>query len=203
MDTIFEYILYTGLLIAVIAMIWFLAVLIRGPRRTFWKPLLLLLLGATIAATPAIISQNMAVDLGPRDKMVRNTTTGTEERHVTLTGWDGETYSVLKSRQDAVVLQMANKDVTDQSLEYLAGMTKLRRLDLNDAQITDAGLKIIAGLSSLEELRIRGAKITDAGFREHMMPMDGLLRLNVQSTGLSADVVDEWKTKVKGRRVQK
>ncbi len=197
METLFEYIFYAGLAVAFLSIIWLLVVLVRGPRRKFWIPLLALLLGLAISAAPAIISKNMTVDLGARDKIVNN------DRHLTLTGWDGETYSVLKNRPDTVVLQMANKDVNDDSLQYIADMTKLRDLDLNDAQITDSGLAMIGKLATLESLKIRGAKITDDGFREHIMPLKNLKKLDVRSTGLTSELIDEWKAKVEGRRVLK
>ena len=41
------------------------------------------------------------------------------QQHLTLTGSDRKDYSVLKLKQDVAVLQMANPDVTDQSLESL------------------------------------------------------------------------------------
>jgi hypothetical protein len=34
-----------------------------------------------------------------------------------------------------IVLQIADADVTDQTLDHLAGMANLRELDLNDSQI--------------------------------------------------------------------
>src|SRR5262245_33337045 len=69
-------------------------------------PLLVILLGAAVVATPAAVNryQLYFLDLGPRDKMVDG------ERHVTLTGWDQEDYSIVRLMPDVVVLQMANPD---------------------------------------------------------------------------------------------
>ena len=87
------------------------------------------------------------------------------EKHITLTGSDPKTAPDLKEKQDVAVLQMANPDVTDQSLESLKGMKLLQELDLNDTQVTDAGLEILKDLPALAKLRLRRTKITDKGFR--------------------------------------
>ena len=60
-----------------------------------------------------------------------------------LTGWDRDDYSILRLNPMSSVLQMANPDVTDESLESLHGDEKLQELDLNGTQVTDAGLKIL------------------------------------------------------------
>ena len=97
-------------------------------------PLVLVVLGLLVAATPAVYTLFVPLDLGPREKLVDG------ERHLTLTGSDRKDYSVLKLKPDVVVLQMANPDVTDQSLESLKEMKALQELDLNGTQVTDAGL---------------------------------------------------------------
>ena len=72
-------------------------------------PLILLILAVLVATVPAVYILCVQVDLGPRDKVVAG------KRHVTLTGWDRDDYSVLRLMPDVSVLQMANPDVTDQS----------------------------------------------------------------------------------------
>ena len=68
------------------------------------------------------------------------------EKHLTLTGSDPKTNPDLTHKQDLGVLQMANPNVNDQSLESLKGMNLLRELDLNGSQVTDAGLEILKDL---------------------------------------------------------
>ena len=70
----------------------------------------------------------------------------------------------MKLKQEVTVLQLANPDVTDATLESLRDMKVLRELDLNGSQITDAGLEILKGLPALASLRIARTKITDKGF---------------------------------------
>ena len=71
-----------------------------------------------------------------------------------MTGSDPKDTPDLKLKQDVAVLQMANSDVTDASLESLRGMKVLRELDLNGSQVTDAGLEVLKGLPALTSLRI-------------------------------------------------
>src|SRR5262245_19316200 len=105
-------------------------------------PALVILLGAGVVAAPYGIKlyQRSYIDLGERVRHVDG------EVHVTLTGWDKEDYSVLALWPEVVVLQMANEDVTDETLKHLKGMKRLRELDLNDSQVTDEGLKLLRHL---------------------------------------------------------
>ena len=100
-------------------------------------PLGLFLACLLVAATPAIYTLTV-----PPDRNAPQCNVG-GEKHLTLTGSDPNTAPDLKQKQDVAVLQMANPDVTDQSLESLKEMKLLRDLDLNGSQITDAGLEIL------------------------------------------------------------
>lgn len=165
----------------------------RHPRRGL-APLALILLGAVVAAAPAVASRLMPIDLGPRERVVEG------ELHLTLTGWDRDDYSVLRSKRDAVVLQMANPDVTDATLAFLDGMDQLRELDLSRTQITDAGLRHLNGLERLETLRLAGTSVTDAGFAETLATLSAIKQLDLRETTVSRELVDEWKTGGDGRR---
>ena len=172
MALLFEISFYVGMILVGLAALLLLKVLFQRQVRKAVFPLGLFVLGGTLVIGPAIVSRNMAVDLGPREKIVNN------ERHITLTGWDGDDYSMLREKLDTVVLQMANGDVTDATLDYLAPMKNLRELDLNDSAVGDEGLKTLSQLSSLETLRLRGTSISDAGFQQHLLGMAGLKRLD-------------------------
>jgi len=153
-----------------------------------------LLVGAALIVGPAIISRSMDVDLGPRDAIVDG------ERHLTLTGWDGDSYDFLAGQSDVVVLQMGNADVSDATLQKLSSMARLRELDLNDTGVTDQGLSELAKLPALETLRLRGTKITDEGFRTHLMDLAKLRRMDIRATAVTADTIEQWKQLVEGRR---
>jgi Leucine-rich repeat (LRR) protein len=159
-------------------------------------PLGLLLVGALIVGGTVGANHFLAnyVDLGARERIVAG------ERHLTLTGWDGADYSVLQSKPDTVVLQMANPDVTDAPLEYLQGMSQLRELDLNDTQVTDAGLSRLKSLPALQILRLRKTKVSDQAFREYLAGNDTLLELDLRETSVASKTLREWKTQQKDRR---
>jgi hypothetical protein len=160
------------------------------------RPVALLLFGAVVVTAPFAVNrlQQHFLDLGPREKMVDG------ELHITLTGWDRTDYSVLRARPGVVVLQMANPDVTDQTLDYLGGMAKLRELDLNDTKVTDAGLAKLAQIGTLETLRLKNTVITDGGFREHLLPLAGLRELDLRGTKVTGATVREWKAAGPERR---
>jgi Leucine-rich repeat (LRR) protein len=133
------------------------------------------------------------VDLGPREKLVEG------KRHVTLTGWDKKDYSFLTTKPDIVVLQMANADVNDGTLEFLRSMKELEELDLNDSGITDEGLKTLAALPALKILRIARTQVTESGFRESLLPKETLTNLDLTGLKLTGKTKREWKKLGKDR----
>ena len=56
--------------------------------------------------------------------------------------------------------------VTDDGLEYLVGLGRLRFLRLVDTPITDAGLKHLMAMSDLRELEIQDTTVTEQGAAE-------------------------------------
>lgn len=158
-------------------------------------PSLLMFFGIAMVAGPSIYTKVRPVDLGPVARVVDG------ELVLTLTGWDRKDYSVLRSRPSAVILQMANPDVTDQTLIELEGMKGLRELDLNHTKITDAGLKLIREqFPRLESLKISGTLVTDPGINDHLASMDSLKRLDVRNTAVTRDAVKAWKGAKPGRQ---
>ena len=166
---------------------------LRYKART-WKAALLLAFGLILFAFPIVSTRLVPVDLGPRVKIVDG------ETHVTLTGWDRRDYSVLASLSDVGVLQMANPDVTDATLDYLRPLRSLRELDLNDTAITDSGLRALRDLPRLERLRIKGTKVTDAGFAANLATIASLKMLELTGTGVTKETVQAWKAAKPGRR---
>jgi hypothetical protein len=161
--------------------------------------ILVMLLAVAVAVTPIVATRLFpsAVDLGPLETQVNG------ELHITLTGWQPKDmdYSVLRARPDTVVLQMANKDVTDRTLENLRGLKKLRNLDLSDTQVTDEGLKVLQELPSLKVLFLNRTKITDEGVRQNIFPIASLTELSVRNTKVTKKTRDDWKAGQQGRKV--
>jgi hypothetical protein len=172
--------------------IWFV---VRHWPRTF-RPALVILVGAMIALSPYAYTQiaNRFIDFGPWEKTVDG------EQHLTLTGWDRDDYSLIRARPNVAVLQMANRDVTDETLDHLRGLEQLRELDLNNTQVTDAGLAKLKELPALRSLRLRGTQITDEGFREHLMTLPELRELDVRDTAVKSATMRDWRRAKSGRR---
>jgi hypothetical protein len=215
MENIFPYVFLGGLAVALLGFLTLVVVAFRVrwwwgvssfvfPPMAFvfafqyfkksWIPLATIFLGLAVASFPPLYTRLMPVDLGPREKIVEG------ETHVTLTGWDRKDYSFLRRKPEIVVLQMANPDVNDATLDDLKEMTRLRELDLNDAGVTDAGLAVLAGLPALESLRLRNTKVSDKGFAGSLAPRDGLKQLDLRGTGVSREAVQSWKDAKAGRR---
>jgi RNA polymerase sigma factor (sigma-70 family) len=78
--------------------------------------------------------------------------------------------------------------ITGAGLAHLAGLSRLRSLDLESTPITDAGLAHLAGLANLEDLNLPDLKITDAGLA-HLRGLRSLRRLSlpqgISDTGLA------------------
>ncbi|MGE5153865.1 MAG: hypothetical protein ACM3ST_07605 [Bdellovibrio bacteriovorus] len=166
--------------------------LLHWPRAR--RPFLLGLVGLVAAATPPVLNRLLPVDLGPYEVMVEG------DRHLTLTGWDRDDYGVLRERGDVVVLQMANPDVTDETLALVAELKGLRELDLSGSQVTDAGLARLAELPRLERLRLANTGITDAGFQTYLATHPTLKELDLRGTRVSREVIADWRGAQAGRR---
>jgi hypothetical protein len=166
----------------------------RHPRRG-GIPLGITLICLLVAAIPALYTLYVPLNLGAREKVVEG------EKHLTLTGSDAKEVPDLQKKQDVAVLQMANPDVTDRSLEELKGMKVLRDLDLSGTQVTDAGLEILKDLPALAALRLARTKITDKGFRSALFGKDSLMLLDLRNTQVSTETVQEWRDAKPGRRV--
>jgi hypothetical protein len=194
--TMENYALYINLVGLGVIAIGSMALLIRIFRH--WRkglvPLALIGLGVIITAFPPAYRLAVPIDLGPRERVVDG------RRVITLTGWDRKDYSFLGSKRDVAVLQMANPDVTDQTLERLSGMDQLQDLDLANTQVSDAGLKLLKDLPALSTLRLKNTKITDQGFHESLAGKESLRRLDVTGTQVSHESIEAWRQAKPGRQ---
>ena len=203
-----EYLFVGGLVVSALGLVWLLLMAFQkhwswGVGGLLFPPSLLVFIarnfrqakapigvvfaGLVLAFSPAIYTRMVPVDLGPHEAIVNG------ERHLTLTGWDRKDYSVIAFKPDTIVLQMANEDVKDKTMEYLKPLQQLRELDISFSEVTDEGLDVIAELPELQTLHIQGLKITDAGFKK-LMEHPKLTQINLTGTQVSADLVTEWMT---------
>lgn len=65
-----------------------------------------------------------------------------------------------------VKVDLAGKQIKDDTLKILKPFTKLRQLDLSNTPVTDAGLVHLQGLSNLSLLTLTNTKVTNAGVQE-------------------------------------
>jgi hypothetical protein len=191
-----NYALYFNLIGLLVVVLGCLGLVVRAFRH--WHkgllPLVIIALGIAITGFPPLYRLLTPIDLGPRDKLVDG------QRHLTLTGWDRKDYGVLGSKHDTVVLQMANPDVTDHTLDLLKGMTSLKELDLNDTQVTDLGLHVLKDLPELSTLRLKNTKITDKGFRDTLAEKESLMQLDLTGTQVERETIQTWRSAKPGRR---
>ncbi|MGB7326022.1 MAG: hypothetical protein WBD31_14205 [Rubripirellula sp.] len=189
-----ELLFYSGFILVFAGLAWLLAMFVSGHWRRLKWPLLMMVFGVAAIVTPAVYTRIGDVDLGPRVKLVQG------EKHITLTGWDRDSYAVLTQHPETTVLQMANSDVTDQTLDYIEGMANLRELDLNDSQVSDDGLAKLSLLTGLEVIRLRATTVTDVGLEQHLSRLPSLKRLDLRGTSVSDAAVATWKQAGEGRR---
>jgi hypothetical protein len=188
-----------------VRVLWGLALLIFPPSalifiwmhfRKVRAPVVVLVLAALMVAVPYGMAyyERHFVPLKPYEQIVDG------ELRITLTGLHDFDYASLGERRDVVVLQMANEDVDDRTLDHLKGLDQLRKLDLSGTRITDEGLATIAELPRLQELYLARTKITDEGFRKHLLPKESLLRLDLTGTDIKGKTKREWKKLKPGER---
>jgi len=205
------YVILLGALLAVAGFVWLVirafkyrplwgwAVLLCPPAGLIfiWRhfsqlrgPVRVLVLAFVIAASPYALNyyERHFVPLKPFEQVVDG------ELRITLTGLKDFDYATLREKPQVVVLQMANPDVNDRTLEHLKGMDHLAMLDLNGTQISDEGLAVVAALPQLNTLRIARTKITDEGFRKSLFSKNSLLHLDLTGTEIKGKTKRDWKS---------
>jgi hypothetical protein len=193
--------IFLGLLLAAVGLVWLvgrgLAVLVR--RRTvrqLLSPLLLLTAGLVVGVLPFAYQHAYLaiVGLGERERMIGG------ERALNLTGWDRKGYEILKQKADVTILEMGNKDVTDDTLTLLGDLPNLKELTLNDSSVTDAGLAKLAQLPRLESLRIARTQVTAEGVRAFLAaPPPRLRQIDVSGNEIPTSILRQWKNAAVGQ----
>jgi len=158
--------------------------------RTARRPIVLLLAGMCVGAVPFAYSHGFELifGLGERERIIDG------ERHLVLTGWDRPDYSILQIRSDTVVLELANANVTDATLELLLPFKRLKELTLNDSAVTDAGLNTLRQLPALQRLRLARTKITAEGLKDFLAaaPKE-LIEIDVSGNSIPTSILRKWK----------
>jgi hypothetical protein len=207
------YLLAAGAVLAVVGSVW---LLIRAFQTTFgWglavlflpvigpilfliqhgkkakAPIALILLGAVLSVLP--VALNAAFGEKRAAKPLIRETGGMKE--FTATAALDPDYAALSANPDLEIVNIARADFTDETAERLRGLTKLRRLELNDSAITDKGLAIIATLPTLETLAVARVKgITDEGVKDTVLKIATLKEIDARGTAVKVETLRTWRS---------
>ena len=94
---------------------------------------------------------------------------------------------LLKLKAQIIELDAGFPAFSDSSMRYIAQLTKLRRLKLNDSRVTNAGVKQLKALTELRYLNLKSTAVNAAGLTE----LAGLKKLQVIYTYNSAIIAGE------------
>jgi hypothetical protein len=90
-------------------------------------------------------------------------------------------------------LEMWFATITDDDLAQLAGMTKLKELNLEQCSgITNAGMANLLKIPSIQILNLKQTKIDDAALEE-LAKMPNLVDLNIANTAVTDAGVEKFK----------
>ena len=155
------------------------------------KALILILIGLVVGAVPFAADRGYEIvfGIGERERMING------ERYLTLTDWDRNDYAAVLSRyNDVAVLEMGNPDVTDEILNLLLDLPKLKELTLTETLVTDAGLLTLSKIPTLESLRLQRTKITKEGVTTFLAdPPPKLIEIDVSGNSIPASALRKWK----------
>jgi hypothetical protein len=107
---------------------------------------------------------------------------------------------ILKEMGDKTIFEA--KQINDDGLKYLAGLTELRQLQLDGTHVSDAGLKHLAGMKKLEILILSDTKVTDDGMEEltKLPKLQSVSLFNTKVTDSGVGVLKRWKSELKVNR---
>ncbi len=93
----------------------------------------------------------------------------------------------------------APSSISDEGIKSLAGMTQLKKLQLEGSNITDAGLAHLAGMKNLTELSLSGTKVTDAGMEAltKLPKLQSVILYETKVTDSGVGVLKRWKIEIK------
>jgi len=89
----------------------------------------------------------------------------------------------------------AAKQITDEGIKGIAGMTELVTLELDGTHLTDAGLKHLAGMKKLKTLNLSGTKVTNDGMEEltKLASLETVILTDTKVNGDGETILKRWK----------
>jgi len=156
---------------------------------SLWKKLLTafvivpLIVFIGLAGLSLLTAQN--VEAKRRELVAAGAKTETEK---VVPGWlkavQGEEFHTFLDETVLTEVKMTGPEITDETLEKLAGIKGLRLLDLSQSSITDAGLKHLSGLTSLQSLKMFKTQVKDL---TPLAPLTNLRSLIIEHTQVHDD----------------
>jgi hypothetical protein len=98
-----------------------------------------------------------------------------EKLHLSGSRADNSTLRHIAGLMRLKVLDLESTPITDTGLECVRGMRSLESLNVGFTSVTDTGLESLRGLASLRELHLYGTNVTGPGFEQ----LRGLPKLEV------------------------
>ena len=109
------------------------------------------------------------------------------------TASSGDIRSLLPLKKQIVWLDLARTTLSDSSIENIAQLSTLRRLNLEFTSISDKGLQSLSPLSNLRYLNLVGTKITDEGLKQ-VARLKNLENLFVYQTAVTDEGIKNYLT---------
>uniref|UniRef100_A0A3Q1H5Y9 Uncharacterized protein n=1 Tax=Anabas testudineus TaxID=64144 RepID=A0A3Q1H5Y9_ANATE len=146
-----------------------------------------------ISSLPALSSLSLAGIPVANGNHALQIISGLKLTHLTLPGRHLVNDSGLSFLSDlSLLLELDLTDytqVTDQGVQQLSTMTRLKKLSLSNTQVTDAGLPSLRGLQELQELCLDRTAVTSRGVAELITCLKHLQVLGLASTQVGDTVV--------------
>jgi hypothetical protein len=89
----------------------------------------------------------------------------------------------------------APKQINDDGLKSIAGMTELVTLELDGTHVTDAGLKHLAGMKKLKTLVLSSTRVTDEGMEDltKLPSLETVTLFETKITDAGVTTLKRWK----------
>ncbi|XP_019962910.1 uncharacterized protein [Paralichthys olivaceus] len=146
-----------------------------------------------LATLPALSSLSLAGIPVADGNHALQIISGLKLTHLTLPGRHSVNDSGLAYLSDlSLLLELDLTDytqVTDQGVNQLSTMSRLKKLSLSNTQVTDAGLPSLRGLQELQELCLDRTAVTSRGVAELIVCLPHLQVLGLASTQVGDTVV--------------
>jgi hypothetical protein len=196
-----------GAVLLLIGWVWLVAQAIQtGFLRKAIFPAIVILLGIALIVTGPVYNRLYPPPVDTKVK-VDDVKTETGEVVQELTGTGADTKDLqqkMAAGKHFAVIQIANKNFTDDELAVLTTMEKLTFLDINDNPVTDTLLEQLVKLPKLTKLFAARTKFTADGVKKFVLDNPDCKLTEIDFRGLvppvSGKLLREWQAKDPARK---